>query len=102
MLNGVLELFRVGPREEVLPAQILLARGKNVVFFLDRDAQALLLVKAVLTFIELADEEQVRELLNDGHGIGDTAGSKGIPNGVHAVFERAGNHREEISRLGRR
>lgn len=86
MLNGVLELFQVGLREEVLPAQILLARSKNVVFFLDRDAQALLLVKAVLTFIELADEEQVCELLNDSHRIGDTAGPEGIPDGVDAVL----------------
>jgi len=52
-----------------------------------------------LLLIKAADEQQVRELFNDGNGIGNPACPKGFPDFVDLAFQLACDHRMIVLRF---
>ena len=67
-----MQFLGVADLHEVLPAKILVICTKDVFLVVDQDSQRFLLINLVLLFIQLADEQQVSELLNHVHGVGNT------------------------------
>jgi hypothetical protein len=49
-----------------------------------------------MKLVEPFNEEQVGELLNHLHGVGDTTRPHGVPNGIDFRFKFSGNH-ERVS-----
>lgn len=70
--DGV-QLLGITNLHEVLPAKILVLRCEDILLIVDQNSQVFLLINLVLTFVQLADEQQVGELLDHVHGVGNTS-----------------------------